>query len=432
VAEIKNEFDLDVRDINNFRYDAERCMGCKGCAWVDHIYMPGVEFGMRCPSLVRYSFDAYAAYGRLKIALGLMDGKYDYTDRLLDIIYKCPLCGACDAGCKRNTDIEPLLVLESLRIKCVQDGKGPMPEHRKMADEIERAHNRYGNLHERRHDWIPADAPPVPKSDVIYFPGCAASYTHHEISQATARILAATNTPYMVVDDWCCGNKLYSTGQIDAARKQMEHNIEVIRESGASTVLVSCAGCYKTLKVDYPKILKKSTEELGFKVIHLSEYAEQKLKEGALKLTNKIETKATYHDACQLARLSEPWIQWEGKRGKWGVTEPVKPVRRGTYGVYEAPRELIRNVPGIEFVEMIRIRENAWCCGAGGGVREAFKDFALWSADERLEEARAVGAEAMVVCCPDCKENFNESIEAKKGKIKVYDISELLFEAIKG
>ena len=102
---------LDITNIENFRYDAERCLGCKGCVWVDHIYMPGVEFGIRCPSLLRYSFDAYAAYGRERLALALMDGKLEYTPTLMKAIYTCTLCGACDAGCKRNLQLEPLLTL---------------------------------------------------------------------------------------------------------------------------------------------------------------------------------------------------------------------------------------------------------------------------------------------------------------------------------
>ena len=79
---------------------------------------------------------------------------------------------------------------------------------------------------------------------------------------------------------------------------------------------------------------------------------------------------------------------------------------------------------------MERIRENAWCCGAGGGVREAFRDFALWTAGERLEEVESTGAEAIVTCCPFCKENFNDAIKTRKEKIKVYDITEIMLQAI--
>jgi len=80
---------------------------------------------------------------------------------------------------------------------------------------------------------------------------------------------------------------------------------------------------------------------------------------------------------------------------------------------------------------MTRIRENAWCCGAGGGVKEAFPDFATWAADERLLEAKDVGAESVVTTCPRCKENFDKAIKASGDSMGVYDISELIREAMK-
>jgi Fe-S oxidoreductase len=232
-------------------------------------------------------------------------------------------------------------------------------------------------------------------------------------------------------EEWCCGHPLYVTGQVEAFKQQMEHNLEVLKKAGASTVLTSCAEGYKTWKVDYPKVLDKSTAEMGFKVMHIVEYADQLLQEGRLKFDNPIDMKVTYHDSCNLGRLSEPWIHWEGKRVKYGCLEPPKEYRRGTYGIYQEPRNILKAIPGVELVEMYRIRENAWCCGAGGGVRDGNKDFALWAAEDRLEEAEAVGAEAIVSACPYCKENFSEAISNRGDKIKAYDITELMAQAIK-
>ena len=424
---------LDVTDINNFIYDMKRCIRCKGCFWVDHIYMPGMKFSYRCPSAQKFLFDSYgAAYGRFRTALALIEGRLDYSDRLLDTIYECNLCGACDAGCKRNLDLEVLLALEAVRIKCVSDGKGPMPEHKRIAENIDKNHNRYGSPHANRSKWLPRDVKPATKADIVYFVGCASSYAHTEIAQATARILANTNTKFMLLDseEWCCGYPLYSTGQVDAFKKQAEHNIEAVEKSGASTVLVSCAEGYKTWKVDYPKLLGKSTADMGFKVMHIVEHIDQLIQGGGLRFNNQINMRLTYHDPCNLGRLSEPWVQWEGTRGLWGVVNPPLERRRGTHGIYQQPRDILSAIPGIELVEMIRTKENALCCGAGGGVRDAFKNFALWTANERLEEVREIGAEAIVSACPFCKDNFAEAIKAGGDEIKVYDISELIWQAI--
>ena len=79
---------------------------------------------------------------------------------------------------------------------------------------------------------------------------------------------------------------------------------------------------------------------------------------------------------------------------------------------------------------MERKKEIVWCCGAGGGVRDAFTEFALWTAGERLEEAETTGAEAIVTCCPFCKENFSEAAKTRREKMKVYDITEIMLQAI--
>jgi Fe-S oxidoreductase len=421
--------DLSLKD---FEYDARRCMGCKGCVWVDHIFITGVKFSTRCPSLTKYLFDAYSCYGRQKIALALMDGTLEYSPKLLDVVYQCQMCGACDAGCKRNLDLEPLLVLENLRAKCVEDGQGPMPEQKNIAENIVRSNNRYALPHPDSCKWLPNDIKPSTKADVVYFVGCASSYISTEIAQATAQILSYTNREFMLLDlaEWCCGYPLYSTGQVDSFEKQVEHNIEAVKKSGAKTVLFSCAQGYKTWKVDYPKLRGISTADMDFTVMHVVEYIDRLIKEGTLRFDNRIDMKVTYHDPCNLGRLSEPWIHWEGKRGKWGSLKPAKEFRRGTNGVYQAPRDILNAIPGIDLVEMERIRENAWCCGAGGGVKDAFDEFALWTANERIEEAMETGAEAIISCCPHCKMNLQDAVSNSKKKIKVYDITEIIAKAV--
>lgn len=421
---------LPTFTLENYRYDAERCPRCKGCKWVDHIYMDGVRFGIRCPSIARYLFDAYSAYGRLKLTPPLLDGEIGLNPRMVDVIYQCQLCGACDVGCKRNLDLEVLQLLESLRVRCVEQGKGPLPKHKSLLDKMERSQNRYGAPQESRLKEL--DIKPQGKADIVYFLGCAASYTHPEIARATVGILRAARASFAMLgsQEWCCGHPAYEVGRMDLARKMAEHNLEAFATSGARTVITSCAECYKTLKVDYPRLFNKSTSDLGFQVLHISEFAAQLLADGKLKLGKELAMKATYHDSCHLARLSEPWVHWEGKRVKWGTVEPPKEYRRGTKGIYQPPRQLLQSIPGLELVEMARIRENAWCCGAGGGVREQFRDFALWTAGERLEEMKLTSADVLVSACPYCKDNFREAARKRKDRIQVLDLSEVLFKAL--
>jgi Fe-S oxidoreductase len=429
----KAEFKLDITDIENFVYDMSRCIKCKGCTWVDHTYMPGPKYMTRCPSAAKYQFDAYGAYGKLRIGHAMAEGLLGWSEKAVEVMYACTLCGACDVGCKRNLDLEIELSLESLRVKAVQDGAGPLPAHKKIADHIGRNHNMYGAPHEKRTAWIPKGITPSKKADVLYFVGCAASYLNKEIAQSTARILKAAGTDFMLMsDEWCCGNLVFSVGMFDEARALAQRNVEEVRKTGARTLLISCAEGYRMWKVDYPKLLNIATDDLGFKVVHLVEFADDRIKSGVLKVKRPFETRMTYHDACSLSRLSEPWIPYEGKRGWMGCVEPRLKRRRGKNGIYAQPRDILKAISAVNLLEMPRKRENAFCCGAGRGVKEAFPDFANWAAAHRLEEVKDIGAETLVSACPWCKNNFSQAAKASGIDVQVLDISEVICASLEG
>ena len=429
----KSDIALDITDIQNFVYDMSRCIKCKGCTWVDHTYMPGAKFMTRCPSATKYDFDAYGAYGKVRIGHAMAEGVLDWNDKALEIMYACTLCGACDVGCKRNLDLEIELTLEALRVKAVKDGVGPVPAHKKIADNIIKKHNCFGSIHKDRTNWITKGITPAKKADVLYFVGCTASYANKEIAQSTAKIFKTAGTDFMLMpNEWCCGNILFSVGMVDEAKALAKRNVEEMRKTGAKTLVTSCAEGYRMWKVDYPKLLNISTDDLGFEVLHLVEFVDEKFKDGALKMKKPIDTRMTYHDACSLSRLSEPWTPWKGKRGWMGCVEPRLKRRRGTNGVYSQPREILKAIPGVNYIEMPRMRENAYCCGAGRGTKEAFPEFARFSANHRLDEVKDVGAETLVTACPWCKNNFAQTVKVNGDDVQVMDISEVICASIKG
>jgi len=419
-------------DLSRFKYDMERCVGCKGCVWVDHIYMPNVKFGIKCASSIYDPFDSYAYVGRGKIGLALLEGRVEYSDTLLDVIYRCNLCGACDVGCKRNLDLEPLSVLESMRAKCVADGKGPLPAHKQVSANIESSGNRFGAPAKDRLNWL-SQGSATSGADMVYFPGCAASYIDNDIAGATVEILKLAGQSFSVLGDkdMCCGHPVAEVGLLDQAKKIAEANIESLKGIGAGTILTSCAECYKAWKVDYPRLLGKSTSDMPYKVLHLSELVDDLLEQGKLSFSKEVNMRVTWHDPCNLGRLSEPWTHWEGTRGKYGILDTPKEYRRGTNGIYQAPRNILNRIPGLEVVELPRMRENTLCCGAGGGVREAYKDYADFIGRERIEEARSVSVEAIVSGCPYCKENFNRAGKSPDRAMKAYDLSELILMGLK-
>jgi len=194
--------------------------------------------------------------------------------------------------------------------------------------------------------------------------------------------------------------------------------------------VTACADCYQAFKVLYPKIGKQTNVE----VLHITEYLDRLMQQGKLKLTQKVPIQVTYHDPCHLGRLGEPFIPWQGQEkivfNQMYIYDPPKPWRKGTHGVYEIPRNVIKAVPGVELIEMKRIKEYAWCCGAGGGVLDAYPEFAQWTAMERIEEARSTGAEALITACPWCKRNFSDALKESGERLKVMDIIELVEQSI--
>jgi Fe-S oxidoreductase len=78
---------------------------------------------------------------------------------------------------------------------------------------------------------------------------------------------------------------------------------------------------------------------------------------------------------------------------------------------------------------MDRIKEYAWCCGAGGGVKEANDEFAQWTARQRIGEAESTGAQAIVTACPGCEQNFRDALKGSGSGLRVYDLVEVLEKA---
>jgi Fe-S oxidoreductase len=161
----------------------------------------------------------------------------------------------------------------------------------------------------------------------------------------------------------------------------------------------SCSDGLSHLKLLYPRV----TIKMNFEVVHMVEYLDQLIKEGKIKFTRNVPIKVTYHDPCHLGRYA---------------------------GIYEPPRDILRSIPGLELIEMERSREYSWCCGAGAGVKQAYPDFSLWTAKERIKEAKETGATALVTSCPWCLRNFKDAIKESGEKLDVYDIAEIARRAL--
>ena len=415
-------------DIEEYKRQAKLCVRCSFCKYIDMNWINSLRFSRQCPIDTKYAFNLYSPQGFLYAAIAEEAGTLDFTPKLIDALYHCTMCGGCDSRCKRNLDIEVLQVIETLKARCVEKGHLPVA-HKATADNIRKTGNEYGLPADKRFNWVPKNFKPAPKADTVYFVGCNAAYKQPELARATVELLSKAGVPFSLLNgETCDGNDVMATGQVELARELAEHNVKAIQASGAKTVIASSAECYKSLKVDYPKLLKKNTEDMPYTVRHITELFAQLIKDGKFSFKKNLPLKVTYHDSCNLGRLSEPWQEWTPKYE--GVIPVGKTWRRGDRGIYEAPRDILKAIAGIELVEMERNRSNAWCVGSCGGVPQAFPEFALWTARERVEEAVATGADSIITCSPDEKELLLKAVDNKKAGLKVYDITEIMVQAL--
>jgi Fe-S oxidoreductase len=378
-----------------------------------------------------FNFHAYSGGGRIIIALALEMGRLEPSKELMEIVYKCTECGGCAIACKFLNTLEPLEIIIKLREKLVSLGYGPMPKQQQYIESIKSNNNPYNESQEKRLDWLPNDIKIDPNAKTLYFVGCTSSYRRKEIAIATARLMNAANYPFKILseNEYCCGSPILRTGDKNSFLTQLNKNLDIIEKEGIETIVFSCAGCYDTFKVDYPL-----ERDYNFNVLHTTELFNTLLDNRKLTLTNDLLLTVTYHDPCHLGRNSEPYEEWDGDTLQMmplvSINMPEKPKRCGQYGIYDSPRNLLNKIPGVNFVEMERIKEYSYCCGAGGGVKSAFPEFALKTAMTRIEEAEDTGAEIITSACPFCSTNLKDGIVEKNSNLKFYDISELLLMAM--
>ncbi|MEM4233383.1 MAG: heterodisulfide reductase-related iron-sulfur binding cluster, partial [Thermoplasmata archaeon] len=201
-------------------------------------------------------------------------------------------------------------------------------------------------------------------------------------------------------DEWCCGSPLLRTGQRGVVRDEIApHNVREMDKRGWKAMVSACAGCYNTMKNDYPKLVGNPS----FKIYHVSEYLEKLIKEGRLKFTKEFKKKVFYHDPCHLGRHAK---------------------------VYEAPRNVLKAIPGLTLLETKHEREDSHCCGAGGGFKSAFNEMAESIAAERVKEAVDAGAEVIVTSCPFCQVNLNAGAKRAGLDIKTMDVVQVALQAV--
>ncbi len=323
----------------------------------------------------------------------------------LEDVWRCTTCGRCPRECPR--DVKQIDDVVALRRIANLYGVSPtfLKPVRSASVSLTAEGNPLGAEREKRADW--AEGLNVKtfteEMEILYFPCCYVTYDQRlkEISQATAKLLNKAGVPFGILGtkENCCGESIRKTGNEDVFKSMARENIKTFIDNGVKRILVSSPHCYHTFKHEYPEL------KANFEVVHITEYLLELINAGRLEVSKEYGKKVTYHDPCYLGRHN---------------------------GIYDDPRTLLKQLPGLELVEMHESRESSLCCGMGGGRIWIDTEMSERFSNLRVKEAVGLGAEVLATACPYCVDALEESRSGLnyEDTIQVKDITEIILEAI--
>lgn len=409
---------MDCKNLKKFERECINCSNCGQCVKgpVDP-YRPNPVFSEYmpikiCPMHENREMLTYSANGINAMGRAILEGKIDVDQGVVDAFYECSLCGHCETNCGEvfnwihtflgkdiGEAVKSTEVAKAARADFMKAGFKAPEKVQQVKDAIDKGHNRFALDQGKRCDWLPEGITPTEGADVLFFVGCVGSFRDKAIAQSFARILDKAGVAFNILgeDEWCCGGpQLLNAGFVDKFEEHVKHNVEAIRATGAKTVVCTCADCYRTLKIDYPKFC----EDLGFEVVHASECIAQLLDAGMIKFEKEIKETITYQDPCQLARAAK---------------------------VTEEPRKVLNAIPGIELKEMQGNKGYTMCCGH---YPVELPESTALAGKNRLEVADETGASTVVTACSFCKWSLGGAAKKEGKDYKVMDLTEIVAEAM--
>jgi len=390
--DVKEKLSKDILDILGY------CINCRFC-------LPS------CPRFDITTGDVYQGASGLTRSL-YYTVKWGLTDKetlneLRDIIYSCMTCKNCEVACKNlSTGTKLVDAIEKGRQLLIEDMIGPMPDQKRALESLERYSNPYGMAPSERKEWLKGlNAPAFTKeSDVLFFVGCTAPHDAYagKIARALVKLLEKAKVKFGIIEDEaCCGNPSLKMGELLLFEDICEKNLTQFESLGVKHIVTLSPHCFDTFVNRYPEEAMK-----GIKVQHYTQFLADLIDQKKLAFNQKLEKKVTYQDPCYLGRHND---------------------------VYDAPRKVLHNIPGIKLVEFPKSRIDSVCCGGGGG--RMWTDFEAEIeriANLRVKEALGTGVDMIVTACPWCYINMVDGVKSVnvEDKLEVKDLAELYVEAL--
>ncbi len=350
-----------------------------------------------------------------------------------ETVWACTTCGWCETACPVFIENVPRLI-DMRRYKVQVEADFPV-ELQRVFEGVERQGNPWGLGQDKRDEW--EGELPLPKwgdggeYEYLFYVGCAGSYDERmkKVSRAVAKILTEAGVKFATLgkEETCNGELARRGGNEYLYQTMAKMNVESWNSKGIKAIVTQCPHCFNTIKNEYP--------EFGgtYEVISHTELINQLLKDKRIKLGKVMTEKLTFHDPCYLGRHN---------------------------GVYEAPREVLKAIPGLEVVEMQRSKRESFCCGAGGARMWMEEHEGTRINHNRANEAALTLAHAadpqvpypsatdhrhpgqvgdfsgpaegtVAVACPFCHTMIRDGLaDTQRENVKVRDVAELVAEAL--
>ncbi|MFW5740199.1 MAG: (Fe-S)-binding protein [Myxococcota bacterium] len=316
-------------------------------------------------------------------------------------LWNCVTCNTCVTRCPRNIDL--IEVMRAGRAVMLESGSYPRSLSGPLAS-LRTQGNPWDGERDNRYAWVgEAQLPEYgPDKDYLFFSCCTQSYDprNRRVAQAMLSVLRNADVRFGTLGpaESCCGDQARKVGAQDLFEELKSQNVALFEQYDVHDVIVASPHCLQALNRDY-------APERTLQAVHYARLFRDLVTDGRIALTTPVEAKVTYHDPCYLGRHA---------------------------GEYEAPRELLRAIPGLTLLEMPRNRERSLCCGGGGG--------GLWldvPNDERfsvlrVQEALDTGAEVIATACPYCTAMLEDAIKTldAEDSIRVLDVAELVAQSM--
>lgn len=324
-----------------------------------------------------------------------------------EAVWQCVTCNACTINCPRGIN----LVDVTKAVRRINAGTEKLPDYAgRPLSSLAQNNNPWNGRHEERLSWaVGQDIPEAgPDRDYCLFTCCTTAYGSGNISpQASARILpkllqqAGVSFGTLGSEEVCCGDPADVFGHFELFEQLRDKNTQSFSGRGVQSVLTTSPHCFNTFKNNYPGLDQQMSIE------HYTQLLERLIESGKLVPTQVIDQIVTYHDPCYLGRHN---------------------------GIFDAPRNILKRIPGLTLVEMADSRERSLCCGGGGGHAWEMPPGRQDLSRLRAEQALSTGAHIIATACPFCVYMLENAVRkmGAAGQIRVLDLAEIVYESVGG